>query len=136
MREILFRGQLPEAGIHAQGHPGQWVSGPGITIDKSGGVQVWAHEENGLCNYVVNPATVGQFTGRLDKNGTKIFEGDVVRIGIPGDCFVTEWWDYGASFILRQKGGAPDITFDEYDEEAYEVAGNVHDNPELPEAAR
>lgn len=77
----------------------------------------------------VIPETVGQYTGLTDKNGKKIFEGDIVNLHLPykTKACVIEWEDYG--FIIRDINDAyytyPLVGFD------IEVIGNIYDNPEL-----
>ena len=114
MREILFRGKTTY---------GTWIEGF-------------------LCNNIFNERciqpiddipcinidqnTVGQFTGILDKNGTKIFEGDIVRLycGIRG-TYVMHILDIRHSFR----------PFENRVKEI-EVIGNIHDNPELLEVKK
>jgi hypothetical protein len=129
VREILFRGRTPETGNPIRGNRGEWVSGPGITVDKSGCVQIRAHEECGTVNYSVDAETVGEWTGLHDKNGAKIFEGDLVRIYM--DVLRVKWHEPFASFVLSHADADLLVTFDEYEDADYEVIGNVHDNPEL-----
>lgn len=103
---------------------------------------------NILGRYAVKDDTVGQFTGLVDKNGVKIFEGDVVRrkesaFGLEDtgvakyDCnlgaFVLEYESYGETLQSTF-----DIEFSDEDGRytiegtySYEVIGNVHDNSEL-----
>lgn len=67
------------------------------------------------------PETVGQYTGLTDKNGRKIFEGDIVS------------FNYDTSSVKMTDGcwGLDDECTLLYDLEELEVIGNVHDNPEL-----
>ena len=136
MREILFRGK--------------WIGNDELVYgalyvyyDFSRTiVQILKDRTNGRpAAYEVYPETVGQYTGLTDKNGKRIFEGDIVR------------------FYERQFGGedAPVIQSVGYEEggfcvhryflnnwlrnaidgniqlEGIEVIGNIHDNPELLE---
>lgn len=139
-REILFRGKRVDNG--------EWIYGDLLTPTDI--MDVWEISENtGMGDrYEIDPETVGQFTGLTDKNGTKIFEGDIVctrysdgKICCSGDvqfCYGV----YGAEWIEQKKnkgmvGGWGQLhnlrRFDDDIINNIEVIGNIYDNPELLE---
>lgn len=84
----------------------------------------------GLAEYEVIPESVGQFTGLTDKNGNKIFEGDIVKCLSLENGYVNKEVYYAedrARFVLGSLGS--DYDFEEYIN--VEVIGNIYDNPEL-----
>ena len=120
-REILFRGKQTDNGEWVEGYYapcsfGSWPCRPAI-VNK-------ADLENGMWHYEeVDPSTVCQFTGLTDKNGVKIFEGDILKWdekewGCP--FFETVTWNYEL-FGIRQREW----------KNFCEVIGNIFDNPEL-----
>lgn len=127
MREILFRGKQVTNGEWCEGYLAKMRTIPFIFSDV-----------NGSCCTVVCP-TVGQFTGMYDKNGKKIFEGDIVKTKYGRLCTVV-WhssqthngWDLEVVGTVENsvRTKYPD-EFDLYKKENLEVVGNIHDNPEL-----
>ena len=72
------------------------------------------------------------FTGKQDKNGKDIYQGDILRDST-GICLVS-WNNDFASFCLRRKGWAYDHFFGEaVDSNDTEIIGNNHQNHELSE---
>lgn len=89
----------------------------------------------------VVPATVGQFTGLIDKNGKKIFEGDIVKTKYGRLCIVVWYsspahigWDLEPINTTENvvRTNCPD-SYDIYKRENLEIVGNIYDNPELLE---
>ena len=122
MREILFRGYSTAERM--------WVYGDlSHTTDKT------VHISNENCFIGVKPETVGQYTGLTDKNGKKIFEGDI--IDTPDRLIKVVWLKGNAQFDLEFVRYAHNniiINFkgiEMRDLYSYEVIGNIHDNPEL-----
>jgi hypothetical protein len=151
MREILFRGQTRKKGqkVWMDGSPvdGQWVYGGVLQGVGDFSVIYGGKNENdpseGLDKWCVYTDTLGQFTGLLDKNGTQIFEGDIVHI--LGNQTVEAWKCVNyVALIAFLDGGfcAIDGTIEEHGFRRYtlarldfdmEVIGNIHDNPNLLE---
>ena len=136
MREILFRGRCSG---------GPWLYGS-LLVYKDGYCEICVPDgEDALNKFRVDPETVGQFTGLTDKNGKKIFEGDIVHI--LGNQMVEDWKnvDYIALIAFLDGGFcAIDGTIDDHAFRRYalermdfdlEVIGNIHDNPELLEVS-
>jgi uncharacterized phage protein (TIGR01671 family) len=135
MREIIFRGKSVEPFFEKE-----WRYG-NLIIRKDLGVKMIIMDNVGYCNGI-DPDTIGQYTGTNDKNGVKIFEGDIVKLVVgyqePEKTnygkFVITWYDYDGGFIL-----SPETDEDEgagylnYGSDCYEVVGNIHDNPEMLE---
>ena len=117
MREIIFRGKRIDNG--------EWVEGCLFVDDKGEKHEILVGYVNYRIAWEVNPETVRQYTGLTDKNGKKIFEGDIVKFGdilfyiiFVGGCFRL-CRNHQYSYTLHNL----------YD--ALEIIGNIHDNPEL-----
>lgn len=120
MRLILFRGKKAD---------GEWVYGDLIKYLEPGRKYgIWT-ESDGII--IVIPKTIGQFTGLTDKNGVKIFEGDVCKDRYGKNGAVEYFNDFGG-FIVKYK--LPDSTLHiqlDQGRNKFEAIGNIHDNPGL-----
>ena len=123
MREILFRGK--RVGKN------EWVEGDLIHLPN--GIAILA---NGYA-YVI-PETVGQYTGLMDKNGKRIFEGDVVycksRLDNANMVVIFECGQFRMVFSENYRSYQTNSGFHDINCFDKEVIGNIYDNPELLEA--
>lgn len=141
MREILFRAQTRRLGekvrMNGEKVPSNWVYG-GICHGKGDFsiIYGWMDDEREapIDKFVVYTDTVGQYTGLTDKNGKKIFEGDIV-MGLflhssPVKSVVS--FQDGAFGLLWERAGVETFwAFTSICNVEYEVIGNIHDNPDL-----
>ena len=123
MREILFRGKIQGLTDWSYGY-----------YAKSGENHFILLDTDSEDNYsIVNPETVGEWTGMTDKNGVKIFEGDIVK-----------FYDTIHKVVFETKNGTAYFGIKISDTETWgfgnyvevyklEVIGNIYDNPELLE---
>lgn len=129
MREFLFRGQSIDRR--------KWYEGDLYQTRLKSVFYINYYTEHGDRMAVeVDPETVGQYTGLTDKNGTKIFEGDIAKA--QDDIFSSPFcngiigkvvYEETAFFIEPQDPMETQWLFNEC--AVYEVIGNIHDNPEL-----
>ena len=90
MREILFRGKDASNGKWVEGYLASatwYLDDSSRVVIFPTDVTLYPHSEFSEY-YEVDPETVGQFTGLLDKNGKKIFEGDVIKTKYGRLCIV------------------------------------------------
>lgn len=160
MREILFRGFHPDENgnktitLNGEKIKGEWVEGDliqthleysngkkeidyeirtrtiGIDLDSFDGGYMAGSENS------VIPETVRQYTGLTDKNGNRIFEGDIVQ---------SEEYQQGDE-VGEIVYGSKDCTYwvhsEKYDwwlmldEADWEIIGNIHENAELLEVEK
>jgi uncharacterized phage protein (TIGR01671 family) len=140
MREIIFRGKRCDNG--------EWIGGSLVHQTLFYGDETDCyhilHGGEFDCDFYdaeeVIPETIGQFTGLIDKNGKKIFEGDIVRDEYNGGIARIAFLQQGCGWYLvfkntdrrmghRSRNSAYDNDL------ALEVIGNIHDNPELMEVS-
>ena len=140
-REILFRGKSIGTG--------EWLYGNlfnyGLTAPTNVpciSVCVPASWEEAYSLYAVHPDTIGQYTGLKDKNGKKIFEGDILEyIGKREDnmnkVYRRKVVFHEGMFALLSKDlqaySALNYHCMKDGRSAWRVIGNIHDNPELIE---
>lgn len=129
MREILFRGKRKDNG--------EWVQGFYFNelYSQTHFIRAWYYGSYAeLQTFEVIPETVGQYTGLQDKNGNKVFEGDIL-VFCKGATYPYQIeWDGMGWKLYRADGKRIKEAF-ECNEIHYvnisEVIGNIHDNPEL-----
>lgn len=129
MREILFRGKRIDNGERAEGYLFKQWNRTFLLWGMTGDIPNMTE---------VVPETIGQFTGLTDKNGKKIFEGDIVEFtdkytrkkGRAEIVFEDFKWKYSGCYY----GGNPIVWLCISDGSIeFEIIGNIHDNPELLE---
>lgn len=129
MREYLFRGKRKDNG--------EWVYGNFVRgcVDDFAYIVEFGNKD--LCrNFVdVIPETIGQYTGLTDKNGKKIFEGDIVNFKTTAYFFHNCKIEYDICDGCFRAVDRNAQSFPMCGCFIYEVIGNIHDNPELLKGA-
>lgn len=126
MREILFRGK--------KNNSGEWVYGNLFNPDKADTpTQICMGTHIVRICYEIDPETVCQFTGLYDKNGRKIFEGDIVKYGDTIHRVVFEQRNGTAYFGIVISDIETWLFGYECPANLVDVVGNIYDNPELLE---
>lgn len=127
MREILFRGKRKS--------DGKWIEGDLSRCLVVGEIHIRKIEDNlSTTTHRIAPDTVCQYTGLTDKNGKKIFEGDIVKHfnnSEDNEKYVIgciKWDQDSCKFVKEKKDGAK---YSINNKCTYEVIGNIFDNPEL-----
>ena len=132
MREILFRGKRVDNGEWVEWHffeTVEWIRRCcNIVVDKA-------------TKYYTDKKTVSQYTWLKDKNGEKIFDGDILATS---NCDEHNWYDkwdkedFGYTVVsfpyqqfLYSKWSPDEYSNNVYDLKFIEVIGNIHENPEL-----
>jgi uncharacterized phage protein (TIGR01671 family) len=129
MREILFRGKRLDNGEWVFGYFCEFANNR--TGEQESYIQTVKQDGRIDLIHKVDPSTVCQFTGLLDKNGKRIFEGDVFAWGCAGVYdmrYVVSYDAETASFIGVRKHGFLSLSGI-----TIEIIGNINDNPELME---
>lgn len=138
MREILFHGKRADNGEWIEGDLLHYESGE-MAICK--GFSKYGYEATEIIGrYKVIPETVGQFTGLTDRNGKKIFEGDIVNViytsslGEEFTQITTVRYDETECCFYPMRWEEDCVNCD-YSTEITEIVviSNIHDNPELME---
>ena len=129
MRENLFRGKRQDAD--------EWVEGY-FAIDPTDEALYLKDKPCIICAltaewFEVIPETVGQFTGKLDADGKRVFEGDILYAkitfddGSGGEECLTVVWDLKlAGFVGQCDAGVVDLDY----AEDYKIIGNIHETYE------
>lgn len=119
MREILFRGKDAM---------GAWHIG---LLANVGNVWYISNDAGVSTAFEVIPNTVGQYTGLTDMNGTKIFEGDILKLEKCTEFGVMKWAKRNAAFVVvDDKSHGHAYAYNMFTT-CFEVIGNIYDNPEL-----
>ena len=128
MREILFRGKF-----------GNELKYGFLSIEPRGLVIKEQYKNDSSNVWHIESDTIGQYTGFKDKDGNKIFEGDIVEFtNSDGDTTLYEvFWDgNNGKFAIAASGNrnyVDDFELFERNEyfKLFEVIGNIYDSPEL-----
>lgn len=145
-REILFRAKAinrdPDRYYKTNYKNGDWVYGFVSTMyddmydDSFSNLPAEMNNTDGVRGIDVDRRTIGEYTGLTDKNGTKIFENDILQVNHLNNevCRVYVYYEYG-TFLCNTTYG--EIEYDTlgmiWANYQLEVIGNVYDNPELIE---
>lgn len=131
MREILFRGKNSNSNKWVYGYYMQSVAENPDSVDM-------IISSDCASGWRIDKDTAGQYTGLQDKNGAKIFEGDIISANLDDENpenttnLAVVWKEYGFLGRHLQK---PYIYYYESLEnkfvKKFEVIGNIYDNPEL-----
>jgi len=122
MREILFRAKREDNG--------EWAYGYYVRLPDAAGSASMIHTparnpDESNSSHFIRSITIGQYTGLTDKNGTKIFEGDIVEY--EGTRYSINYLPHYARFSAVK----PNTVFCVFAYQRGEVIGNIYDNPEL-----